>query len=142
MSLRVAPEPWCRPGCNGFCLRRSASLSCWCQVSHPGSNPRAHTVANGRVLPAESLVRSLMAGVSTRCFKTFLCDPFQISESETRRFLADDLLISCDEDEYPRLVKTALVMISLEACGRTRALHMLDLCQPRGTPDRQADATE
>jgi hypothetical protein len=69
-----------------------------------------------------------MAGVSTRCFKTFLCDPFQISESETRRFLADDLLISCDEDEYPRLVKTALVMISLEACGVSSLQFELNSC--------------
>eukprot|EP00966_Prymnesium_polylepis_P169537 3920071-Prymnesium_polylepis.2 len=57
--------------------------------------------------------------VSTRLFKTFLCDPiaFDDAASITRRYLHDDLTLSCDDDEYNKAQDTAVAMLVLWPVG-------------------------
>ncbi|KAL1507405.1 hypothetical protein AB1Y20_008247 [Prymnesium parvum] len=42
----------------------------------------------------------LVPSTSTRIFKTFLCDSYEYSATETRSYLHEDPLLSCQSDEY------------------------------------------
>ena len=80
------------------------------------SAPRSHcaTVLVGlqRVLPLTlGLTFITVPSVSTRIFKTFLCDPFEYREGEQLRYLHDDLGESCDSDDYATTRNVAFVML-------------------------------
>jgi hypothetical protein len=50
--------------------------------------------------------------VSTRIFKTYLCDPYVFNATLTRRFLHDDLNTDCNTVEYDNTyyIATAFVL--------------------------------
>jgi hypothetical protein len=60
----------------------------------------------------------LVPSTSTRIFKTFLCDRFAYDDSgQMRRFLHDDLRLSCDQYEYTLTRYTAQVALALWPIG-------------------------
>jgi hypothetical protein len=69
-----------------------------------------------RTLPLILVVTFLLVpSTATHIFKTFLCDPFEVETdpSVTRRYLHDDLALSCDSDEYQttRLIAFFLIVV-------------------------------
>ena len=61
----------------------------------------------------------LVPSIATRIFRTFLCDPFEYDHTthQVRRFLHDDLMLSCDSDEYRDTHTTALCLVFLWPVG-------------------------
>jgi hypothetical protein len=61
----------------------------------------------------------LVPSTATRVFKTFLCDAFEYDNGNalTRRYLHDDLSLSCDSKEYNTLRATAFIMLLLWPVG-------------------------
>eukprot|EP00966_Prymnesium_polylepis_P272561 6296925-Prymnesium_polylepis.1 len=65
-----------------------------------------------RILPLTlALTFITVPSVSTRIFKTFLCDRFEYKEGEQLRYLHDDLGESCDSGEYTTTQNMAFVML-------------------------------
>jgi hypothetical protein len=58
-----------------------------------------------------------MAGVSTRIFKTFLCDRFEYAVGETRSYMQDDLRTSCDSNFYGSVRSAAFVLVAVWPIG-------------------------
>ena len=75
-----------------------------------------------RILPMTLLLTFLLVpSTATMVFKTFLCDHFSYDDTGTvRRYLHDDLALSCDSIEYESTKNVALLMILLWPIG---ALH-------------------
>ena len=65
-----------------------------------------------RALPLVCLVTFvLVPSISTRIFETFICKGFEYDASgATRRYLSDDLDMSCDDDEYMATRSIAMLM--------------------------------
>jgi len=59
----------------------------------------------------------LVPSTATLIFKTFLCDRFQYDADDTRRYMHDDLSISCDSEEYTETYSVAIGMIALWPIG-------------------------
>ena len=59
----------------------------------------------------------VVPSVSTRIFKTFLCDRFEYAGGETRSYMQDDLRTSCDSDSYGSARSTAFVLIAIWPIG-------------------------
>jgi len=74
----------------------------------------------------------LVPSTATRLFKTFLCDPIEHDATAkiTRRYLHDDLTMSCDSPEYEATKTTALVLIAVWPLG-VPVLYFLLLCASR-----------
>jgi len=68
-----------------------------------------------RVLPlALGLTFLVLPSTSTRAFRTFLCEKIIYHDpSETRRYLAADLALSCESDEYEITRRVAISMLVL-----------------------------
>ena len=70
-----------------------------------------------RVVPLTlGLTFLLVPSSSTRIFKTFLCDQIEYAEGDMRRYLHDDLEISCDSDDYLATRDTAILFLLLWPC--------------------------
>jgi hypothetical protein len=93
----------------------------------------------------------LVPSVSTRIFKTFSCDPIEFDPSAsdpdqvTRRYLHDDLSLSCDSGEYLAARDTALFMLFVWPVG-IPVLYSVVLWESRGallsgSPTRLSRAT-
>jgi hypothetical protein len=75
-----------------------------------------------RTLPLTLVLTFLLVpSTATRVFKTFLCDPFLYNSQagETRRYLHDDLSLSCSSSEYGATRNIALGMLVLWPMGES-----------------------
>eukprot|EP00966_Prymnesium_polylepis_P270452 6247698-Prymnesium_polylepis.1 len=79
-----------------------------------------------RALPLTLVVTFLLVpSTATRIFKSFLCDPFEFdggiadgaNTTITKRYLHDDLALSCDDEAHTGTRNTAIVMIGLWPVG-------------------------
>ena len=61
----------------------------------------------------------LVPSTATRIFKTFLCRPFEYdgSKNEVRRYLYDDLYLSCTSDTYAATHRSAVALIVVWPVG-------------------------
>ena len=59
----------------------------------------------------------LVPSISTRVFKTFLCDPIEYASGDVRRYLHADLTLSCDSDEYDEAQRTAFLTLCIWPVG-------------------------
>ena len=84
---------------------------------------RAAVVAGvERVLPTTLIITFfLVPSTSTRIFKTFLCDVFEYDGLETRRYLHDDLSLSCETTTYRQTHDTAIFFIAVWPLGVSAA---------------------
>ncbi|KAL1522821.1 hypothetical protein AB1Y20_017790 [Prymnesium parvum] len=67
--------------------------------------------------PTLSITFLLVPSTATRIFKTFLCDRYEYNEGEVRRYVQDDLSLSCDSDEYASTWRTAFAMLLIWPVG-------------------------
>ena len=59
----------------------------------------------------------LVPSIATRIFRTYLCDPFQFDDLVTRRYLREDVALSCESGEYRSARATAFVMVLVWPLG-------------------------
>jgi hypothetical protein len=89
------------------------------------SRSRRAAVRRGlqNALPLTTVLTFIMVpSTSTKVFKTFLCDriEYQMGESE-RKYLHDDLALSCETDEYQRTKDMAVIMVQVWPVGALRS---------------------
>ena len=85
------------------------------------------------MIPLTTVVTYLLVpGTATHIFKTFLCDPFEYDTAAgtTRRYLHEDLTLSCASGEYEATRRTAIALIFLWPIG-TPLLYLILLQQSR-----------
>eukprot|EP00966_Prymnesium_polylepis_P026096 601619-Prymnesium_polylepis.1 len=71
-----------------------------------------------RSLPLTLMMTFLLVpSTATQIFKTFLCDSIEYDESETRRYLHDDLSLQCTSPEYATTRTAALVFALIWPVG-------------------------
>ena len=87
--------------------------------------------AMARILPSILILSFVMVpSTSTRIFKSFLCDVIEYDGNTTRRYLHDDLSMSCDSSRYDRMYDRAVYMILIWPLG-IPSLYVLLLCMSR-----------
>jgi hypothetical protein len=59
----------------------------------------------------------MVPSTSTYIFKTFLCDRIEYEPGEERRYLQNDLTLSCDSQQYSVAYTTALLLIAVWPVG-------------------------
>ena len=69
------------------------------------------------LVPTLLITFVLVPSTATRIFKTFLCDPFEYSEHDTRRYLQDDLDLSCGSEEYGSVRNAAIFLVLVWPVG-------------------------
>ena len=77
-------------------------------------------VRNGlqRALPLMlTLTFLVVPSVSTRIFRTFLCEPITYGDGEVRRYLRADLRLSCDNEDYESTRAVAFVFMAIWPVG-------------------------
>eukprot|EP00966_Prymnesium_polylepis_P177949 4120798-Prymnesium_polylepis.1 len=78
-----------------------------------------------RTLPWCLLITFVVVpSIGNRVFKTFNCDSIRYDSSSSRRYLKDDLAMSCDGSEYAAPFNTAIVKLIVWPVG-TPALYTL-----------------
>lgn len=91
------------------------------RTHNPGNRAvRILRTALRRSLPPTVLVSFvLVTSVSTRIFQAFPCSEFEYNraEGETRRYLEEDLFVSCDSQEYDATYATAQLMAIIWPIG-------------------------
>eukprot|EP00966_Prymnesium_polylepis_P078051 1809271-Prymnesium_polylepis.1 len=88
------------------------------QVAPRGSRASAsHAVE--RALPLTLVVTFvLVPSTATRIFKSFLCDAIDYDDANTtRRYLHDDLVLSCDSEDYDAMERSAGLLIFVWPLG-------------------------
>jgi len=71
-----------------------------------------------RALPLILVVTFLLVpSTATAIFKTFLCDRFDYAEGDSRRYLREDLSLSCESDQYKLTHTTSLFLVVLWPIG-------------------------
>ena len=103
----------------------------WWQHAHPTHKQRASAtfheshraamqIGLQKCLPMVLLVTfCLVPSMATHVFKTFLCQPieYDTASGEFRRYLHDDVALSCDSAEYVKTRNIAIVMIAVWPVG-------------------------
>jgi hypothetical protein len=91
----------------------------WKKVdSNPQSIRTAVKTGLQRALPLTlGLTFLVLPSVSTRIFRTFICEPIEYSEGEVRRYLKADLAVDCNSDDHERTRTVAFAFIAVWPVG-------------------------
>ena len=87
-----------------------------------------------RALPPTLIVSFvLVPSTSTRIFKTFRCDSFEVDRANSikMRYLRDDLALDCDSDEYDALRSLAALLLVFWPIGGEGTTKLRTRCAPQ-----------
>jgi hypothetical protein len=88
-----------------------------------------------RTLPLALVVTFILVpSTATRIFKTFKCERIKYDETNYRRYLREDMSLSCDSGEYKRTETVAFVMLAIWPAGLPPAGLNTRLARARALP--------